>query len=712
MPVIKAQFIPAAVAAKEKAKKSRANEQVLCEMSEGEYTRKDLQHDIHKVLKSSILPEMRKLCEHLRQDVREDLKAALQTPGLALEGETDQSSPAGFNSRLAAQDIFVPPRAVTAPASQKSPVHHPHAVVDHFPGHHSSDEELVDEDSSENHQPGDSSLRGSWVAEAWGSNFADGSADTPRKQETQVTSGKEVRCSFCGNIFLSDASYCRKCGQKRLEVDAGKPKLSRRVTALRKQEFEDECDLIAEVLQTEDVSCFQTIVNHDYFDYIMSALLLTNATMMGVQVEILATQGDPVNPPSSFRVIDVAFCVIFIAELFVRWFAFGPRKFYFGPEWQWGWFDTIIVGFSAAEESFKLIQPSGSEGGIFSNFGFLRMLRIGRIVRLVRVVRLIPALKSMVYLISASMQSFLWTVVLILIMMYCFAVYFTELATDIVCDQGASLTDDQKDEIKKSWGSLIPSVMSLFQAITGGDDWHNFVVIFKPVSNEVYNQNLIIFSLYIAFASLVMMNLVTGVFVEGAQRIAREEKNQELQKHVRKIVSLATFDIDEPVSYDQFSELLDRQEFQAYLKAFDMDQNAARNVFYILDVTQSGAISMKDFFSACIHLQGGINKGDTEILRHRLMHSFADMLKSLDAIEKVVRRKYATAPGDSSFREQSRSPPKPSAMQPVSPKCRVPELEKPQTPLPFPLPDNLSGYLLKTGSNKHMVTWIGPQAAS
>ena len=27
-------------------------------------------------------------------------------------------------------------------------------------------------------------------------------------------------------------------------------------------------------------------------------------------------------------------------------------------------------------------------------------------------------------------------------------------------------------------------------------------------------------------ASKVMMNLVTGVFVEGAQRIAREEKNQ------------------------------------------------------------------------------------------------------------------------------------------------------------------------------------------
>lgn len=33
-----------------------------------------------------------------------------------------------------------------------------------------------------------------------------------------------------------------------------------------------------------------------------------------------------------------------------------------------------------------------------------------------------------------------------------------------------------------------------------------------------------------ASATQVMMNLVTGVFVDGAQRIAREEKNQERRR--------------------------------------------------------------------------------------------------------------------------------------------------------------------------------------
>ena len=50
---------------------------------------------------------------------------------------------------------------------------------------------------------------------------------------------------------------------------------------------------------------------------------------------------------------------------------------------------------------------------------------------------------------------------------------------------------------------------------------------FSAVVRPRRPRNTLVFSIFIAFATLVMMNLVTGVFVDGAQRIAREEKNQE-----------------------------------------------------------------------------------------------------------------------------------------------------------------------------------------
>ncbi|CAJ1390782.1 unnamed protein product, partial [Effrenium voratum] len=59
----------------------------------------------------------------------------------------------------------------------------------------------------------------------------------------------------------------------------------------------------------------------------------------------------------------------------------------------------------------------------------------------------------------------------------------------------------------------------------------------RDFSQEPYELLALVFSMYIAFATLVMLNLVTGVFVEGAQRIAREEKEQELIKSVQKLSS-------------------------------------------------------------------------------------------------------------------------------------------------------------------------------
>ena len=144
-----------------------------------------------------------------------------------------------------------------------------------------------------------------------------------------------------------------------------------------------------------------------------------------------------------------------------------------------------------------------------------------------RMVHLVPELKSMVCLISASMISFFWAVVLFVLLIYCVAVYFTELATDLRV--GA---DDTR--LGQYWGSLGSSFLSLFQAISGGDDWANFIDVLEDSSQTL---NTLVFSLYVLFATLVMLNLVTGVFVEGAQRILKDDKEAELLRMNASIAS-------------------------------------------------------------------------------------------------------------------------------------------------------------------------------
>jgi len=271
--------------------------------------------------------------------------------------------------------------------------------------------------------------------------------------------------------------------------------------------------------RSKDVTQHQwalSIVEHDYFNWVLVGCLLANALTFGIQANVMAgdTSGQT---PEIFTIMNVSFCVIFALELLLRAVAYR-KNFLMGDGWSWNVFDTIVVLSSIIDEFSQafFITGSGMQQQLLGFAGVLRMLRLGRVLRLVRLIRVIPALKSMVYLISASMNSFFWTGVLLLILMYCVAVYFTDLATDIIRLNNSQGFDSS--EIKKYWGSLGQAVSSLFQAITGGMDWRVVVEVFENSAPELYELLNIIFSLYIAFATLVMLNLVTGVFVEGAQR--------------------------------------------------------------------------------------------------------------------------------------------------------------------------------------------------
>lgn len=381
-------------------------------------------------------------------------------------------------------------------------------------------------------------------------------------------------------------------------------------------------------------SKIRAIVVHDYFDYTMGLILIINAITIGVQVNFMAHH-DSRDPPTIFVCLDVLFCAVFLVELVLRVTAFGIKHFLTMNGWQWNVFDVIIVGFGVLDESAKLALKGSDVQETIDNFGVLRMLRLGRVIRLVRMVRLIPALKSMVYLIAASMQSFFWTAVLLIIFMYCVAVYFTELCSELKHKHKAT---PDADDIDKHWGSIGKSVMSLFQAITGGDDWMNFVLPFKAHGEATYSLNVVIFSLYVAFAMLVMLNLVTGVFVEGAQKISRDEKEFDLVKNIRKLLAKIDTNGNGEVSCEEFEEHIQDPQMQEFLKGFDLDPNQARDIFMVLDKEGSGAVTMDEFISATISLRGPTKQADTATLRYFMIKNFAEMNRRLDAFDEVLLR--------------------------------------------------------------------------
>jgi len=360
-----------------------------------------------------------------------------------------------------------------------------------------------------------------------------------------------------------------------------------------------------------DFAPSEKLVKSDGFDQFMGVMLILNALVMGIQVNWQAGHLEE-SDPTVFGWIDKIFCVIFVSELLLRMHVFRT-DFYFMEDWKWSVFDTAIVGLQVMEEVMAIVNSvtgpgEGGEGG--SNFGFLKLLKIGRLLRMVRMVRLIPELKSMVYLILASMGSFLWTCVLLALLIYVIAVYMTMMATDSLKSSLSSGSENtpQRDELKIYWGSVGDSIMSLFHSISGGADWADII---GPLTVETGTQvHNVTFTMFIAFATMVIMNLVTGVFVEGASRLAKEDKDKELVKMAFKIFDIVDDDGSAEITYDELMDNMASNSLVEYLAAMDLSSTNAADLFKLLDEDESGTINIEEFVYGCMRLKGGARAAD------------------------------------------------------------------------------------------------------
>lgn len=362
-----------------------------------------------------------------------------------------------------------------------------------------------------------------------------------------------------------------------------------------------------------------SFVDSEMFDFIMGFILIINAAYIGFETDYRAKNiGRKESSPAAFQVIGICFCVVFTAELILRMATYGFCKFFTMAGWGWSWFDTFIVAFTIVDEVSQVIEmlveqdSPGSSSGAMSNMSILRMLRLARIGRLVRLIHLVPALHSMASLIIASMSSFLWTCCLLLIVVGMFAVFFTELANQ---SRGAEVVDDPDSSIALFYGDIMTTVLTLVMAILGGDDWRNFLDVY--VGHYLYVPVTLAFCMYVAFGTLVMLNLVTGVFVEGAQRIIREDEQRD------KISAAARIFIDMGVSHDhtmnkdEFASLLASSPALAdFLLDLGIESTEAEIIFEMFDRDGSGDVSLTEFITSCLTMGKPATAGELYTLRY------------------------------------------------------------------------------------------------
>jgi len=309
----------------------------------------------------------------------------------------------------------------------------------------------------------------------------------------------------------------------------------------------------------------------------------------------------------------------------------------------WNYFDLLVVAAQLVQEAIEFFRPS-SEGNDADNLRILRVLRVLRIVRifrLVRVLHLIGELRTIVSSIMGSFRSLFWTVLLLLLMMYIVGVWFLQTVTDHFITRAAFDGDGElipfssgEESLKGHFGSLGWTILSLWQALSGGVDWSD---VGDPLMNEIDWFLGLAFAAFIAFSLLALMNVVTGVFVQTALHSAEREEENFLTDQIIALFHKCKSDGNWGcISEQDLDDRLADPDMAKEWKNINVTADEAKYVFALLDVDESGEVQFEEFLSACLRLRGNAKSLDMLIQLQESRHNTKVLEELFERLEDSV----------------------------------------------------------------------------
>lgn len=210
----------------------------------------------------------------------------------------------------------------------------------------------------------------------------------------------------------------------------------------------------------------------------------------------------------------------------------------------------------------------------------------------------------------------MWALFLLLLIVYFFGVLITQATNGYVIDLHGSATLQDVDVrlLIRCWGTVPRSMLTLFEAITGGVDWDTVV---RPLARLSWLWALFFIG-YIAFSCFAVLNVMTGVFCQNAmesvqydREIVTKQLLDSKQTYVHKARDLfaAMFrridgDGSGHISLQEFEEHMSDKTVEAFFALLGLDTTDAWTLFKLMDADGSGVIDANEFVRGCLQLKG------------------------------------------------------------------------------------------------------------
>lgn len=131
------------------------------------------------------------------------------------------------------------------------------------------------------------------------------------------------------------------------------------------------------------------------------------------------------------------------------------------------------------------------------------------------------------------MVAMFWGLVLLLFLLYVFALVFAQgVASHIAAEEPRTYSEEDRQMMMDSFGSVGDSMLSLYLSVTGGNDWSVYYVVMTHIGS-FYPAVFLSYTFFFIFA---LFNILTGVFVERAVAASLPDREELINEERKKLL--------------------------------------------------------------------------------------------------------------------------------------------------------------------------------
>jgi hypothetical protein len=229
-----------------------------------------------------------------------------------------------------------------------------------------------------------------------------------------------------------------------------------------------------------------------------------------------------------------------------------------------------------------------------------------------------------------------------------FAIFFVQAVTAHLMHPPHDYQEEQVDQILRNFGSVELTIFSLFQAITGGEDWVRLYRMIEACG--IMSQAIFLF--FIAFFSIAAWNIITSLFIEKAMQVVQPKTrdlmvNKRIQDkadamEITEMCKKLDIDAQGGLCLVDLLKFIEDDEIMEALIVRDLDIRYPQTLYDMLKglnpQQSSTSVRIQDFVNVCLKMRGAATRLDLGTFRFEALKQLYEQRRDLGRCLKKVNK--------------------------------------------------------------------------